>query len=110
MRPLSHALPGALALLLRDTPLSNGKVAFAWRAAVGAALERVTAVKLDGHLLIVEAGTPQWAREIERSKGLILMRLQTLLGSGAITRLEVRSANAALGFVTTPSEHGESDL
>jgi predicted nucleic acid-binding Zn ribbon protein len=97
MRPLSHALPGALALLLRETPLSDGKVTFAWRAAVGAALERVTAVKLQGRVLIVEAGSSQWAREIERSKSLILSRLQSLLGSGVVTHLEVRSVNIGLG-------------
>ena len=45
MRPLTHALPGALAQLLRDTPLSDGKVGFAWRAAVGPAVERATKVE-----------------------------------------------------------------
>ena len=35
MRPLTHALPGALRHLLRDLPLSDGKVGFAWGAAVG---------------------------------------------------------------------------
>ena len=38
MRPLSHAVPGGLAELLRDTPLSQGKVDFAWKAAVGPAM------------------------------------------------------------------------
>ncbi len=46
MRPLAHALPGALSELLKTAPLSDGKVSFAWRAAVGPALDRVTAVKL----------------------------------------------------------------
>jgi hypothetical protein len=105
MRPLSHALPGALVLLLRETPLSDGKVTFAWRAAVGAALERVTAVKLDGRVLLVEAGTPQWAREVERSKSLILNRLQSLLGNGVVTHLEVRSVNNALGLADSPREN-----
>jgi hypothetical protein len=105
MRPLSHALPGALALLLRETPLSDGKVAFAWRAAVGPALERATAVKLDGHMLIVEAGTQQWAREVERSKSLILNRLQTLLGNGVVTQLDVRSVNTGLGLADAPREN-----
>ena len=90
MRPLSQALPGALADLLRNAPLSDGKVDFAWRAAVGSAVERVTAVRLDGHVLIVEAGSAQWAREIRRSSGVILTRLQTLLGHDVVERIMVR--------------------
>src|SRR5436853_550124 len=35
MRRLTQGLPGALEALLRDVPLSNGKVEFAWKAAVG---------------------------------------------------------------------------
>jgi hypothetical protein len=90
MRPLVQALPGALIELLRDAPLSAGKVSFAWRAAVGVNLERVTSVRLDGKALIVEAASPQWAREIRRSSGVILSRLKKLLGSQAITRIVVR--------------------
>jgi len=70
MQPLTDALPGALMQLLRDTPLSDGKVGFAWRAAVGSALERVTAVKLEGSVLIVETPGAQWAREVRRSAGV----------------------------------------
>ena len=90
MRPLSQALPGALAELLRGAPLSDGKVKFAWRAAVGSAVDRVTAVRLEGHVLIVEAASAQWAREITRSSGVILTRLQTLLGPNVIQELKVR--------------------
>ena len=83
-------MPGALAELLRGAPLSDGKVNFAWRAAVGSAVERVTAVRLDGRVLLVEAATSQWAREITRSSGVILTRLQTLLGHDAVERIAVR--------------------
>lgn len=91
MLPLTHAIPGALMDLLRPVPLSDGKVGFAWRAAVGPALERVTAVKLEHGVLIVEASTAQWAREIQRSSGVILTRLRTLLGDDTVTRLDVRT-------------------
>ncbi len=91
MQPIAHAVPGALAELLRGAPLSPGKVAFAWRAAVGPALERVTAVQLDGTALLVETTSPQWAREVKRSSKVILTRLQTLLGAPVVTRLEVRT-------------------
>ena len=90
MQPLVHAIPGALIQLLRDTPLSDGKVAFAWRAAVGPALERVTDVKLEGSVLLVETRGAQWAREVQRSIGVILPRLQSLLGREAVTSIVTR--------------------
>ena len=90
MRPLTHALSGAIAELLRDVPVSNGKVDFAWRIAVGTSLGRVTSVRLDGGTLLVVAEDQHWAREITRSSGVILARLQTLLGQDAVNRMEVR--------------------
>jgi len=91
MRPLSHAVPGAIADLLRSAPLSDGKVAFAWKVAVGPAMERATAIKLEGTVLIVETGNAQWGREIKRSTGVILSRLSTLLGSDTVTDIKVRT-------------------
>jgi hypothetical protein len=91
MRPLIHAVPGALMELLRGTPLSDGKVTFAWNAAVGPALERVTSVKLERGVLIVQTVSPQWSREIHRSSGVILKRLKSLLGDDTVKRLEVRT-------------------
>ena len=91
MRPLNSAIPGALAELLRDAPLSSGKVAFAWRAAVGTAMERGTSVHLEGHVLMVDAIDRHWAREVTRSSGLILARLRNLLGADVVSRLDVRS-------------------
>ena len=92
MRPLQHAIPGALTEILRAAPLSDGKVGFAWRAAVGPALERVTAVKLVQRVLIVETASPQWSQEIMRSSPLILRRLQNLLGASVVEKIEVRRA------------------
>jgi predicted nucleic acid-binding Zn ribbon protein len=91
MRPLTHAMPGALMYLLRETPLSDGKVDFAWDAAVGPALARATHVKLEGGVLIVEAASTQWALEVKRSTPVILGRLQALLGSGVVTSVSVRT-------------------
>lgn len=92
MLPITHAVPGALAELLRGTPLSSGKVTFAWNAAVGPATARATAVRLEGTVLLVDATTIAWAREISRSSGVIVTRLQTLLGADVVTRMEVRRA------------------
>ena len=90
MRRLTQGLPGALAELLRDVPTSNGKVDFAWKAAVGTGLERVTSVHLEGRVLLVDVPDRNWAREVTRSSGVILTRLQTLLGSEAVDRILVR--------------------
>ena len=92
MRPLAHVVPSALIRLLHDAPLSDGKVGFAWRAAVGPALGRATHVKLEGTVLFVETTSPQWSREVLRSSPLILRRLQELLGAETVDRIEVRRA------------------
>ncbi len=92
MHPLSHGMPGALIELLRGTPLSDGKVTFAWKAAVGPAIERVTHVKLEYRVLLVETASAQWSKEVMRSSPVILKRLQSLLGADAVERIEVRRA------------------
>ena len=91
MKSISHAMPGALAELFRSAPLSAGKVACAWNAAVGRGLERVTSVRLEGTELLVDTATAPWAREVTRSAHVILPRLQTLLGRATVTRITVRT-------------------
>jgi hypothetical protein len=92
MHPLAHALPGALAEILQAAPLSDGKVRFAWSAAVGPALDRVTGVRLIGRVLVVDTAGALWSREIMRSSPVILRRLQALLGSTTVDKIEVRRA------------------
>ena len=91
MRAISHVVPLALRELLRSSPPSPGKVNFAWATAVGPALQRSTAVRLDQGVLVVEAASAQWTAEIRRSTSTILSRLQALLGDEAVTRLDVRT-------------------
>lgn len=95
MEPLVNAVPGALVEIVRAAPLSQGKVSFAWRATVGPALDRSTAVRLEAATLIVDTASAQWSREIHRSTPLILRRLETLLGPGVVERLEVRTRSHA---------------
>jgi predicted nucleic acid-binding Zn ribbon protein len=90
VRPLTSALPGALTELLRGAPLSPGKVSFAWRAAVGPAVERETRVRLENGTLIVDAASKQWALEVRRSSSIILTRLQKFLGADAVSAILVR--------------------
>lgn len=90
MHPIAQAMPRALAELLRQTPLSRGKVEFAWKAAVGPAMARGTAVRLESHVLLVEAGTRAWAREVGRASPLILRRMQALVGPDVIREITIR--------------------
>jgi hypothetical protein len=89
MIPISQVLPAALAAVLQKAPLSPDKVAFAWRTAVGPAVDRATSVALDGSTLRVRARDAQWRREIEHSAGLIRARLDALLGAGVVRGLDV---------------------
>ena len=91
MLPLAQVVPAALIELLRATPLSEGKVTFAWRTAVGPALERSTVARLEGRVLVVETTGPQWTKEIERSSDVILGRARSLLGGSVVARLDVRT-------------------
>lgn len=89
-------MPGALVEILRDAPLSQGKVGFAWRAAVGPALGKVTSVHLEGKVLLVDAASKAWAREVTRSSPVILKRLQTLLGKDTLSSITARERCASL--------------
>ena len=90
MQPIGQILPRALAQLVRDAPLSRGKVDFAWRSAVGAAMARVSAVLLEDGVLLIEAQTAAWGAAIMRSSPVILTRLRTMLGPDAIREIRLR--------------------
>jgi hypothetical protein len=82
-------MPEALAEILRKAPLNDEKIAFAWRAAVGAAMDRGTTVSLDRGVLRVQASSVAWRREVQRSEALIRARLDALLGRGVIRSIEI---------------------
>lgn len=90
MKPVSSAMAGAVAELLRGAPLSPGKIEFAWKAAVGASVERATSVRLEGDVLLVDTTSGQWAREVMRSSPVILRRLRMLLGAETVAAIQVR--------------------
>jgi predicted nucleic acid-binding Zn ribbon protein len=86
-----RVIPAVLAEVIRKAPLCPEKVEFAWRSAVGAAVARVTRVRLDDQgVLHVMASDPQWGREVKRSSRLILTRLGTLLGPQVAKSIHVR--------------------
>ena len=90
MEPVSRLIPAALASLLRKAPLSDGKVAFAWRSAVGPVMDKVTSVALDGHVLRVRARDEAWKREIDRSTAIIRARVAEVLGDDVVRRIDVQ--------------------
>ena len=90
-RPLRDILPDAVAESLRDQPMSQAKLEFAWRTAAGAAVARLSTVTLDGTTLRVEVPGPLWAVEIERARDGLLQKLARVLGPGIVERLVVRA-------------------
>lgn len=85
-----RVIPAVLAEVIRKAPLCPEKVDFAWRAAVGPALQRVTRVHLgENGVLYVTVDDAPWAREVKRSSRLILRRLSELLGDDAVKRIQV---------------------
>ena len=91
MIPVHQFLPEAIATVLRNAPLTPEKVAFAWRTAVGSAVDNVSAAVLRGDVLHVRVRDAQWRREVERSAALIRARLDTLLGASVVRYIEVTS-------------------
>lgn len=94
MVPVQQVMPEALASVLRRAPLTPEKVAFAWRTAVGAAVDRATGVELRGSTLVVVVKSHEWRHEISRSLALIRSRLNFVLGDGIVTRIELQSEGA----------------
>ncbi len=93
MVPVKLVSPPVLASILQRQPLSPAKVSFAWQTVAGAALARAAEAELrpDGTLELRAASAP-WAREIERSRDLLLHRVRVLLGEDVVRRIVVRVA------------------
>jgi predicted nucleic acid-binding Zn ribbon protein len=89
--PAYQVIPAVLAEVLRKAPLCPEKVEFAWRAAVGPAVARVTSVSLDQDgVLHVGSKEAHWTTEVRRSSKLILARLESMLGPGVVQRIATR--------------------
>ena len=90
MEPLSASIPSVVRGLLRSGPMSPGKIQAAWRLAVGTAIDRATSVALRGDGTLEVAATElAWRREVRRSQGLILSRLQGLVGPDPVRKIKV---------------------
>ena len=99
MEPVQSLMSAAVAHLVRPAPLSPEKVLFAWRAAVGPAVSRVTRVRLGVLLgvLDVVVDDDRFGDELARSAPLVLGRLQELLGADAVTAIDLKRPGKAPG-------------
>jgi hypothetical protein len=86
----SKVMPAVLADVIRKAPLTDEKVQFAWRLAVGPALDKATTVRLAANgTLYVKAEAPAWNDAIGKSLGIIRSRLAHFLGETTIDRIDL---------------------
>lgn len=91
MQTLNAVASSALASILKEGPLSEGKLQFAWRLAVGPAIDRVSRVALGPEKsVVVSVSDPRWKKEIGRSREAIRQRLGALLGHDSVKKIVVR--------------------
>ena len=89
MIPVHQVIPTALAEVLRKAPMSPEKLAFAWRASVGPAINNATTIEIRGRVLHVRARDASWQREVERSLAIVRSRMEALLGHGTVGDIRV---------------------
>ena len=84
----NQVMPAVVAEVIRKAPLTDEKVAFAWRLAVGPAVAKATSVRLgsDG-TLYVSAESKAWSDSVRDSVGLIRSRLAHYLGEDTVKRI-----------------------
>jgi hypothetical protein len=91
MEPVQSLMSSAVARLVRPAPLSGEKVAFAWRAAVGPAVSRVTRVRLAASgVFEAVVDDDRFGDELARSIPIVLNRLQELLGPDTVRRFDLK--------------------
>jgi hypothetical protein len=90
MIQVRHVIPKAVVALVRKAPLTPEKVAFAWRMAVGPAVDNATVIRLQRGVLHVRTKDAAWQQEVERSAALIRSRLDALLGDRVVTYVNVQ--------------------
>jgi predicted nucleic acid-binding Zn ribbon protein len=90
MEPLQQTAVRVIGPLLREQPLTPGKVAFAWSIAAGPVLGRHgrTIWTGDGTLRIAPTDAA-WASELSRARAVVTERLRHLLGRDTVRRIEV---------------------
>ena len=90
MIPVHDFSTSVLAQIVRRQPQSQARTNFAWQLAVGQAVARATTVELKDGVLIVRAVDRRWIREIDPMRATVLEKLQHVLGTEQITRIDLR--------------------
>ncbi|MBM3809170.1 MAG: DUF721 domain-containing protein [Acidimicrobiia bacterium] len=84
----NQVMPAVVTEVVRKAPLTDEKVAFAWRLAVGPQVGKSTRVRLaDDGTLHVRAESQAWIDPIRSSVGLIRSRLAHYLGEDTVKRI-----------------------
>ena len=86
--PVHDLLPAFLTDVLRKAPLCPEKVTFAWRHAVGPALDRATTVEFRDGLLVIRTRDEHWSREVAKALPMVRPRLDAILGAGTINAIK----------------------
>jgi hypothetical protein len=83
-------MPAVVAEIVRKAPLTDEKVTFAWRLAVGPVIGKATTVHLGSNgTLHVSAESPAWRDAIAKSFGLIRSRLAHFLGETTVKSIDL---------------------
>ena len=85
-------MPAVVADVIRKAPLTDDKVAFAWRLAVGPAVDKATTVRLDANGTLYVTAQRAWLDGVRQSVGLIRSRLAHFLGEDAVKRISYEDA------------------
>jgi hypothetical protein len=88
----NQVLPAVVGEVIRKAPLSDEKVSFAWRLAVGPAFDKATRVRLDAEGTLHVSAEPVWLDGVRQSVGLIRSRLAHFLGEQAVKRIAYEDA------------------
>jgi hypothetical protein len=89
VRSIQQFSHGVLADVVRRQPSTPARTTFAWQLVVGPKLAQATTVELVDGVLNVRASDARWTLEINRARGMVLARLQYLLGDDAVTSLHI---------------------
>jgi predicted nucleic acid-binding Zn ribbon protein len=89
MLPIQRFSSTVIADVIRRQPSSPARTTLAWQLAVGTALARATTVELHEGVLTVQSPDPRWALEINRSRDIVLGRVQHYLGAEHVKSLRI---------------------
>ena len=89
MEPLSTTESAALLRVLEAQPTTPAKIAFAWHMSAGPSLGRATTIEWRDGIVRVRADGEAWKREVRIARGVLLRRMQDLLGPEVVARIVI---------------------